>query len=93
MATSERVWQASDVRTNLPAVMDAALSGVPQVIRRRTGEEVVVVSRADYDRMRPSLKDFLMQARVEDGDEDDVDKALAQVRGAGAMGFAPRSGG
>jgi len=93
METGERVWQASDARTNLPAVMDAALSGAPQVIRRRSGEEVVVVSRADYDRMRPSLKNFLLHGGVEDSEEDDFDKALSQVRGTGALGFAPRSEG
>jgi prevent-host-death family protein len=88
----ETVWQATEARAQLPAVMEAALSGKPQVIRKRTGEEVVVLSRADYDRLKPTLKDYLLRSAGAAGDDDDesFEAALRQVRATGAMGFSPR---
>lgn len=90
---NETIWQATEARTRLPAVMDAALSGKPQVIRKRTGEEVVVLSRADYDRMKPTLKDYLLRSAGAAGEDDDesLEAALRQVRATGGVGLAPRS--
>ena len=90
--TEENVWQATEARAQLPAVMEAALSGKPQVIRKRTGEEVVVLSRADYERMKPTLKDYLLRSAGAAGDDDDesLDDALRLVRSTGSMGFSPR---
>jgi prevent-host-death family protein len=90
--TQERLWQATDARANLPTVMEGALAGVPQVIKKRTGEEVVVIARADYDRMKPNLKDFLLQSAGLDQD-DALDEGIRKARLNGAMGFAPRSTG
>jgi prevent-host-death family protein len=89
---SENVWQATEARARLPAVMEAALSGKPQVIRKRTGEEVVVLSRTDYERMKPTLKEYLLHSAGVAGDDDDesFEAALRQVRATGAMGFAAR---
>jgi prevent-host-death family protein len=72
--------------------MEAALGGKPQVIRKRTGEEVVVVSRADYERMKPTLKEYLLRSAGAAGEDDDesFEAALRQVRATGAAGFAPR---
>ena len=90
--TQERLWQAADARANLPTVMEGALAGVPQVIKKRTGEEVVVIARADYDRMKPNLKDFLLQSAGLDQD-DALDEGIRKTHLNGAMGFAPRSPG
>ena len=87
------VWQATEARSQLSAVMEAALSGKPQVIRKRSGEEVVVLSRTDYDRMKPTLKDYLLRSAGAAGEDDDelLEGALRQVRATGGMGLAPRS--
>jgi prevent-host-death family protein len=88
----EKVWQATEARAQLPAVMEAALAGRPQVIRKRSGEEVVVLSRTDYERIRPTLKDFLLNSAGAAGEDDDaaLESALRQVRATGAVGLAPR---
>jgi prevent-host-death family protein len=88
----EIVWQAAAARTNLPRVMEAALAGKPQVIRKRTGEEVVVLARAEYERMRPTLKDYLLRSAGAAGEDDDasLEAALREVRSTGAAGFSPR---
>jgi prevent-host-death family protein len=87
----ERAWQASEARANLPAVMEGALAGVPQIIRKRTGEEVVVLSRHDYERVKPTLKDFLLRSAGSGRQENDpLDEVLREGRTTGTMGFAPR---
>jgi hypothetical protein len=35
----EIVWQASEARAKLPAIVEGALSGVPQVIKHRSGSQ------------------------------------------------------
>jgi prevent-host-death family protein len=88
----ERIWQATEARAQLPAVMEAALAGKPQIIRKRSGEEVVVLAREDYDRMKPTLKEYLLRSAGAAGDDDDeaFEAALRQVRATGAMGMTPR---
>jgi prevent-host-death family protein len=88
----EGIWQASEARTRLPMLMAAALAGKPQIIREDSGAEVVMVSRADYDRMKPTLKDFLLQSAGAAGDDDDeaFTEALRQVRALGSPGLVPR---
>src|SRR3546814_17991891 len=49
MSVRERSWQASEARNNFPELMKRALAGAPQVVRHRSGQEVVVVSRVDYE--------------------------------------------
>jgi prevent-host-death family protein len=87
----ERAWQASEARANLPAVMEGALAGIPQIIRKRSGEEVVVLSRRDYERLKPTLKDFLLRSAGSGRQEKDpLDEALRESRSLGALGLAPR---
>jgi prevent-host-death family protein len=86
--SQERLWQISEARSHLPAVLEGALSGVPQVIKKRTGEEVVVIARSDYDRMKPTLKDFLLQSPR--SDDDMLEEGIRQARATGSMGIAPR---
>lgn len=87
----DRVWQASEARAKLPEVMAGALSGAPQVIRKRSGEEVVMVSRADYERMKPTLKRYLLGSSGAATDDDkDLQEALRRVRATGPAGLVPR---
>jgi 8-oxo-dGTP pyrophosphatase MutT (NUDIX family) len=80
------------MRARLPAVMAPALAGHPQIIRKRNGEEVIVLSRPDYERLRPSLKIFLLMSAGAAGDDDDaeLEAAIREVRATGTMGLTPR---
>jgi prevent-host-death family protein len=73
-------------------MVEGALSGKPQIIRKRTGEEVVVISRADYERLRPTLKSYLLQSAGLAGEDDDdlLEQAIAEVRASGSLGLIPR---
>ena len=80
MSRIDHVWQASEARNNFPEVIKSALAGRPQAIRHRSGEEVVVLSKTDYDALRPSLKDFLVgggSCRDSDDLEDAIDRNRA----------------
>ena len=82
MSKVAHVWQASDARNNFPEVMRSALAGRPQAIRHRNGEEVVVLSRADFDAWRPTLKDFLVGGGP-CGDDDELENAISRNRAEG----------
>lgn len=88
----ERFWQASEARAHFAEVVDDALAGAPQIIRKRSGEEVVLVSRSSFELMKPSLKDYLLRSAGTAGADDDasLDHALAELRRAGGTGLTPR---
>jgi prevent-host-death family protein len=48
-------WRAAQARARFAELVDAAIQGRPQFIRRRDGHEVVLVSRDYFDwaKMRP----------------------------------------
>ena len=48
-----RTWLVKDARARLSDVMGAALAGDPQRVSRRGRDAVVVVSEAEWDRLRP----------------------------------------
>jgi prevent-host-death family protein len=54
------VWQAGAARHRFSELVDAAVDGRPQIIRRRDGREVVVVSKDYYERTKPNLKSVLL---------------------------------
>ena len=82
------IWQASTARHRFTEVVDAAVDGRPQFVRRRDGREVVVVSKEYYESTRPSLKSVLLSQRFgERGDEFDL--ALREGSTALAEAFAP----
>jgi prevent-host-death family protein len=83
MSLTDRPWQVSEARNNLPEVMKRALSGSPQLIRRRSGEEVVMISRTDYDAMRPTLKEYLLRGGPCADDDDELEKIIARSRSDG----------
>ena len=82
------IWQAAAARHRFTEVVDAAVAGRPQFVRRRDGREVVVVSKEYYEQTRPSLKSVLLSHRFgERGDE--FDRALEEARTVLAGAFAP----
>jgi prevent-host-death family protein len=91
--TQRAVWQASDARNNFPEVMRLALAGEPQVVRHRSGDEVVILSRREYDALRPTLKDFLLHGGT-CGEDDDLEEAIERNRAEGTtvLGQFPREG-
>ena len=86
MSRTAHVWQASDARNNFPEVMKQALTVGPQAVRHRNGEEVVVLSRREYDALRPNLKDFLVGGGS-CGGGDELEDAIARNRSQGVTMF------
>jgi prevent-host-death family protein len=84
-----REWQATRARGAFSAIIDAAVDGTPQLIRRRDGKEVVVVSREHYEASRPNLRDFLLTGGYAD-DEDEFDLVMREARENGPAFLAPR---
>ena len=46
------MWSVQEAKNQLSAVIDAALTSSPQAISRRGKPSVIVVSLADYERLR-----------------------------------------
>jgi prevent-host-death family protein len=82
------IWQASAARHRFSEVVEAAVEGRPQIIRRRDGREVVVVSKEYYEETRPSLKSILLSHRF--GERGDVfDAALEEGRAILGVAMVP----
>ncbi len=82
------VWQAGAARHRFSELVDAAVDGRPQIIRRRDGREVVVVSKDYYERTKPNLKSVLLSHRF--GERGDVfDTALEEARATLGTTLAP----
>jgi prevent-host-death family protein len=84
-----REWQATQARGAFAEIVEAASKGQPQLIRRRDGKEVVVVSRDYFETHKPSLKSYLLTAGYADG-PDELDEALEQGRQSPSSPFVPR---
>jgi prevent-host-death family protein len=82
-------WQASDARHNFTRLVDAAVKGDPQFVTRRDWQEVVVVSRAYFEKTRPMLKHYLLAEGVAGEAEDAFDRALQEIRAEGSPFIAP----
>jgi prevent-host-death family protein len=73
------VWQAGVARHRFSQLVDAAVDGRPQIVRRRDGREVVVVSKEYYEQTKPSLKSVLLSYRF--GERGDAfDTGLKEAR-------------
>jgi len=83
-------WQAAEARHRFSDVVDAAVGGTPQFIRRRDGREVVLVSREYFDRTKPNLKTYLLSAGYAEAEDDAFDVAMRQVRTEGGPLFGRR---
>ena len=86
-------WQASSARRHFSDVVNAAVAGHPQFIRRRDGREVVLVSREYFEQTRPNLKSYLLTAGFAEGPQDAFDSLLAETRGEVGASVTPRSPG
>jgi prevent-host-death family protein len=84
------VWQAATARHRLSELVDAAMEGRPQLVRRRDGREVVVVSKEYYERTKPSLKTVLMSMRFGNR-SDEFDSVLDQARSNLAESLTPHA--
>lgn len=73
-------WQAAEARRRLTELVDAAVAGKPQFIRRRDGREVVVISREYFERTKPNLKGYLLASGYAGDEEDAFDRALRGLR-------------
>jgi prevent-host-death family protein len=85
-----RAWQATKARVALSAIIDAAVDGAPQLIRRRDGKEVVVMSRAHYEAHAPNLRDYLIRSGYAP-EHDEFDDAFRKVREDGGAFFGGRA--
>jgi prevent-host-death family protein len=85
-----RTWQAATARHRFSEVIDAAVQGEPQFVQRRDGKEVVVVSREYFDRTKPDIKSYLLNAGYAGVGEEEFDKILDEVRDNFPDLLAPR---
>ena len=60
-------WALHDAKDRFSALVEAAIRGTPQRVNRRGKTAVVIISAADYDRLKrlerveaPSLPDLLL---------------------------------
>ena len=79
-----RTWQASDPRHKFSEVIDAAVGGEPQFVKRRDGRQVVVVSLEYFEQNRPTLKTYLLSEGVSEETEDAFDRAMRDIRTEGS---------
>jgi prevent-host-death family protein len=85
-------WQAGTARHRFSELVDAAVEGRPQFVRRRDGREVVVVSKEYFEQTRPNLKTALLSFRF--GQRSDAfDRSLRKARGDLADALQPREPG
>jgi prevent-host-death family protein len=84
-----REWQATKARGAFAEIIEGAAEGQPQLIRRRDGKEVVVVSRDYFEAHRLNLRDYLLGAGFSEPD-DGLDEALRTIREEGPPLFGPR---
>jgi prevent-host-death family protein len=78
-----KTWKASLAKARLPEIIDAAVTGEPQLIERRDGKEVVVVSKDHFERTRPNLKTVLLENTYAGEGEDEFDQILLDIRSEG----------
>jgi prevent-host-death family protein len=78
------IWQAAEARHRFSEVIDAAVRGEAQFVKRRDGKEVVVVSRDYFEKTRPSLKTLLLTAGFAEDGDDAFDQALRDIRREGS---------
>lgn len=82
-------WQAAEARNRFTDLVDAAVHGHPQFVKRRDGREVVVVSREYFEKTRPTLKSYLLTEGVTEDGDDAFDRAIGEIRGEGSPFIIP----
>jgi hypothetical protein len=71
-------------------VVDAAVDGRPQFVRRRDGREVVVVSKEYFEETKPNLKSYLVTSGDAESEDDAFDIAMRGLRSDGIPSLEPR---
>ncbi len=85
-------WQAASARHHFSELIDAAVAGRPQFVRRRDGREVVVVSREYFEQTKPDLKTTLLTKGYASGDDaDEFDEILREIRTTGGATFGTQT--
>jgi antitoxin Phd len=81
-----REWSLQDAKNSFSAVVDAASKGTPQTVTKRGKPAVVVLSVADYEKLkqtaahhRPSFVDHLLAMPKDDGVFDRAEIKLRDV--------------
>lgn len=75
-----RTWQSSEARHKFGDLVDAAVDGEPQLIERRDGKKVVLVSKDYFESTKPNIKTFLLNRGYSGEGEDEFDRILLDVR-------------
>jgi prevent-host-death family protein len=78
------IWQAAEARHRFSEIVDAAVEGEAQFVKRRDGKEVVVVSRDYFEKTRPTLKTYLLAEGFAEDGEDAFDTAMRAIRREGS---------
>ena len=76
------MWSVQEAKNQLSAVIDAALTSSPQVISRRGKPSVVVVSLAEYERLKSvatANRGSFIDAPARDPAESDDDERRGRV--------------
>ena len=73
-------WEAEEARHRFAELVDKAVGGEPQFIRRRDGREVVMVSREYFEKTRRNLKNYLIGTGYAGEEDDAFDVAMKTVR-------------
>jgi antitoxin Phd len=83
-------WSLQDAKNKLSAVVDAAAKGVPQVVTRRGVETAVVISYAEYERLRahrrrpvPTLAEYLLEIPASGGEGEGLERIELTARESG----------
>lgn len=88
---SADVWQAAEARHRFSDLVDAAVDGHPQFVRRRDGREVVVVSKEYFEQTKPNLKSYLARSGYADEQDDAFDVAMRGIRTDTSPVLQPRN--
>lgn len=83
-------WQAAAARHRFGDVVAAAVAGRPQFIRRRDGQEVVVVSREHFEKTKANMQSFLLTAGYAEDTDDVFDRAVRDARALAGGTLKPR---
>jgi hypothetical protein len=73
-------WQVAAASNRFTDIIDAAVAGEPQFVQCRDGKEVVVVSREYFDRTKPNIKSYLLNAGYSGEGEAQFDAIMEDVR-------------
>jgi hypothetical protein len=80
-----------DARHKFNDVVDAAVQSEPLLVKRCDGRQPVVVSMEYFEKTRPTLKSYILTARVSGEDKDAFDRAMQEIRAEGSPFIMPNT--